>query len=236
MLQESNMNSSSKILNHIISCQISTNDKTGIGYKTETTHASTSTNKTGIETTNASISTTLEKIETWQNNISMRIGSTKQERNHVSMVQRRIYDRYQTRFDGYCFFCYKYGHKAIFCNGFSRSKYGRRTQNTVSNSYNSFDILNLELECYKCNHFGHIARKCPINFSKYAISKYTDLKTKGWKKKNQHLNIEDCNLALQENHKVKWCVDSGCSKYMTGRKHNFITLDEGKEGTVILGN
>ena len=74
MLQESNMNSSSKILNQIISCQRSTNDKTRIGYKIETTHVSTSTNKNGIETTNASISTTLEKTETWQKNISMRIG------------------------------------------------------------------------------------------------------------------------------------------------------------------
>ena len=55
-------------------------------------------------------------------------------------------------------------------------------------------------------------------------------------KKNQHLNIEDCNLALQANHKAKWCVDSGCSKHMTGRKHNFITLDEGKEGTLTFGN
>ena len=64
-LQESNMNSSSKILNQIISCQRSTNDKTGIGYKIETTNESTSTNKNGIEykleTTNASTSTTLEK-------------------------------------------------------------------------------------------------------------------------------------------------------------------------------
>ena len=31
-------------------------------------------------------------------------------------------------------------------------------------------------------------------------------------------------------------MDSGCSKHMTGRKQNFITLDEGKEGTVTSGN
>ena len=62
-----------------------------------------------------------------------------------------------------------------------------------------------------------------MNFSKSARSKYIDLKAKCWKKKNQHLNIEDCNLALQEDHKVKWCVDGGCSKHMTGRKPKFIT-------------
>ena len=168
----------------------------------------------------------------------MHIGSAKKEINQTSIVQRRIYDRFQNKFDGYYFFCYKYGHKAVFCNGLlrnriawnnydiSRFKYGRRTQNILNNSYNSFHVLNIELECYKCNNFGHIARNCPINFSKSAISKYTNMKTKCWKKKNQHLNIEDCNLALQAEHKVKWCVDSGCS--MTCRKHNFITLDEGK--------
>ena len=75
-----------------------------------------------------------------------------------------------------------------------------------------------------------------MNFSKYAISKYTDLKTKCWKKKNQPLNSEDCNLALQADHKVRWFVDSGSSKHMTGRKHSFITLYEGKEGIVTFGN
>jgi hypothetical protein len=31
-------------------------------------------------------------------------------------------------------------------------------------------------------------------------------------------------------------VDSGCSKHMIGKKHNFVTLDEGKEGTITFGN
>ena len=31
-------------------------------------------------------------------------------------------------------------------------------------------------------------------------------------------------------------MDSGYSKHMTGIKHNFVTLDEGKEGTVTFGN
>ena len=45
-----------------------------------------------------------------------------------------------------------------------------------------------------------------------------------------------CTLALQVDHIVKWCVDSGCSKHMTGIKHNFVTLDEGKEGTINFEN
>ena len=125
-LQESNINSSSKILNQIISCQRYTNDKTGIGYEKETTNESTSTKNTRIgyksNTTNASASTTLAKTGTGKKNTSMQIGSAKQERNQISTVQRRNYDNYQNRFNGYCFFCYKYGHKAIFCNGLLRNR------------------------------------------------------------------------------------------------------------------
>ena len=51
-----------------------------------------------------------------------------------------------------------------------------------------------------------------------------------------HLESEKCTLALQADHKAKWCVDSGCSKHMIRRKQIFVTLDEGKEGTVTFGN
>ena len=74
------------------------------------------------ETTNASTSTTLEKTRTGKNNTSMQIGSAKQERNQVSTIQRRIYDRYQNKFDGYCFFCHKYEHKEVFYNGLLRNR------------------------------------------------------------------------------------------------------------------
>lgn len=49
-------------------------------------------------------------------------------------------------------------------------------------------------------------------------------------KRSDHVELEKCKVALQANHKVKWCVDSGCSKHMTGRKQFFLSLDERKEG------
>ena len=98
------MNDISKILKQIISNQRPTNDKAGIGYK--------------FEVTNASTSTSTEKVGTDVKNISNQMESVKQKKNQTSIVHRRIYDRYQNNFNGYCFFCYKYGHKAAFCNAF----------------------------------------------------------------------------------------------------------------------
>ena len=75
-----------------------------------------------------------------------------------------------------------------------------------------------------------------MSFQKFNEPTYTNLKTKYWKKKSKNLNIEKCIIALQAENKVKWVVDSGCSKHMTGRKQLFVELDEGKEGTVTFGN
>jgi hypothetical protein len=43
-------------------------------------------------------------------------------------------------------------------------------------------------------------------------------------------------ISLQAENKVKWVLDSGCSKHMTGRKQLFVELDERKEGTITFGN
>ena len=164
----------------------------------------------------------------------MHMDSMKQEGNQTSTFQRRSYDKHQNRFNGYCFFCYKYGHKATFCNAFSRNiiahnnhdtsrfEYGRRhdkiIQNSVNNSFNRFDALKFEVECYRCNNFGHISRNCPMNFQKSVTNQHTNQKSSYWKKKNNHVEFEECKYALQADHKVKWVVDSGCSKHMTGKK------------------
>ena len=84
----------------------------------------------------------------------------KQEEKSRPIVQRRTHGRYQNKFNGYCFCCYNYGHKAAFCtkfwrkiyehNGYEKSRhgYGKRldvtSQNRNSNTHNIFDILNHE--------------------------------------------------------------------------------------------
>jgi hypothetical protein len=240
-VQENNMNHSSQVLDQIISSQRSTYDKIGICYKSAVTNgcSSSSVEKAGTKDNHEKI--TSKKME-----------SERQEENQGSTVHRRSYGRHQNRFEGQCFFCYKYRHKAAFCNSFSRKinahnshersnfeyrrGHGKTSQNNMNYSYNRFDTLRYETECYKCNNFGHVSRNCPMSFQKFNEPTYTDLKTKYWKKKSENLNTEKCTIALQAEHKVKWVVDSGCSKHMTGRKQLFVKLNEGKEGTVTFGN
>jgi hypothetical protein len=38
--------------------------------------------------------------------------------------------------------------------------YPRRPSETQRRSYNKFESLRTEVECYKCNNFGHMAQDC----------------------------------------------------------------------------
>ena len=76
--------------------------------------------------------------------------------------------------------------------------------------------------------FGHISRNFPTNFQKVSKPIYTHQQTQIWKRKTENLKAENCNVALQAEHKIKWIIDSGCSKHMTGSKHLFIKLNKGK--------
>ena len=53
-----------------------------------------------------------------------------------------------------------------------------------------------------------------------------------WKKK-----LNKCDLALiAQDQKIKWHLESGCSKHMTGDRIKFVTFDEKKSGNVTFGN
>ena len=78
--------------------------------------------------------------------------------------------RYQTIFFGLCYACNNFGHKAINCRDNNKNNnyfeshtqvgYSRRPSETQRRSYNRFESLSTEVECYKCNNFGHIAKYC----------------------------------------------------------------------------
>jgi hypothetical protein len=78
--------------------------------------------------------------------------------------------RYQTMFFSLCYACNNFGHKFMNCRANSRNinnfesntqkGYLRRPSETQRRSYNMFESLSTEVECYKCNNFGHMAKYC----------------------------------------------------------------------------
>lgn len=157
-----------------------------------------------------------------------------------------------------CYACNNYGHKAIDyrayawnINTWSRNNYEnsryqvegnyvRRPLTAFDSTYNRFGALNYEIECYRCHNFGHIAKNCRSKFTGSSGQprenrKLPEKQTK-WKRKQDDLQIEECGISLTTwNSRSHWCVDSGCSRHMTGNKNTFRTL-QGKEGTITFGN
>jgi hypothetical protein len=77
--------------------------------------------------------------------------------------------RYQTIFFGLCYACNNFGHKTLNCRAnknsnnfesYTQRDYLRRPSDTQRGSYNRFESLSTEVECYKCNNFGHMAKDC----------------------------------------------------------------------------
>ena len=81
--------------------------------------------------------------------------------------------RYQNFFFGLCYSCNNYVHKAIYCRDYTQnrntwrrniyekskyqfeSNYVRNPCGAFDRNYNRFGALSYEIECYKCNNFGH---------------------------------------------------------------------------------
>jgi hypothetical protein len=190
--------------------------------------------------------------------------NNKNEFRRVVPPQRPFTNRYQNLFLGYCFSCNNFGHKAIDCRAYARSdhvrdrnrgSYKTSKDDYVSNktrsshgfaniNYNSFSPL-LDIECYKCNNYGHIAHDCRSNMIKSpkqnkeedVLTKHREEYTRVWKRKQEEPKKEECGLALYaQNEGNQWYIDSGCSKHMTGDQTKFLTLKEEKGGSVTFGD
>jgi hypothetical protein len=183
-IQKKNMQNSSKVLDDIISGQKSHFDKTRLGYnQTEKVSSSKTTEQ---ETYPKSYAETIKgdrRIykEDYRDTPPPRrfrlqnqqpIDRPQEEEGFIRAppFRRSSTPRYQTIFFGLCYACNNFGHKAVNCRANNRNNnnfeshtqrgYSRRSSATQRISYNRFESLSTEVECYKCNNFGHMAKYC----------------------------------------------------------------------------
>lgn len=118
-----------------------------------------------------------------------------------------------------------------------KSRFGQGPNSLHGNGNNYFSPLMNEIECFRCNNFGHKASECKPSLPNYLLQ-HTQKKIvqqkaeKIWKKRD-----ENCELGLiAHDHHAQWLIDSGCSKHMTSDNRKLLQLKEHGKGNVSFGN
>jgi hypothetical protein len=265
-IQKKNMQNSSKVLDDIISSQKSHLDKSGLGYNQ--TEKGSSSKTTEQETYPKSYAETIKgdrKIykEDYRDTPPPRrfrfqnqqqTDRPQEEEGFIRAppFRRSSTPRYQTIFFGLCYACNNFGHKVVNCRANNRNNnnfeshtqrgYSRRPSETQRRSYNRFESLRTEVECYKCNNFGHVAKDCrmtvlPKEPQQNNNSHRQEPQKMTWIRKQDQYSNEECTIALTTKKKKRgWYVDSGCSKHMTGDRDKFLTLRKERDGSVSFEN
>jgi hypothetical protein len=118
---------------------------------------------------------------------------------------------------------------------YTQRDYSRRPSDTQRRSYNRFESLSTEVECYKCNNFGHMDKDCTMTVSPKEPQQNNNSHRQEphkttWIRKQDQYNNEEYTVSLQAKQKKRdWYVDSGCLKHVTGDKAKFITLQKEKK-------
>ena len=105
-----------------------------------------------------------------------------------------------TYFYGYCYSCGKFGHEDVECHMYPRNEYNSRTSikyepPRAQRNINRFEHLRNNMECYKFQNFGHIARDCRLENPLEEYSKPQNERT--WNKKK----TANCALTLKVQNK-----------------------------------
>ena len=119
-------------------------------------------------------------------------------RMDVSRNYNRLEDSRRNFFNGQCFSCHNFGHKAVQCVAYktimTREAHKQRSMPAImKRTYNNFSTLDSEIECSICNNFGHEDSECKSRFWKTTQKEQTS-SAKRWRMKEPQ--PERCGLAL----------------------------------------
>ena len=181
----------SETLDKIINVQHSPLNKTGLGYNGETSQASTS--KSYLEAARRNEQKHNEDNQARQGrtanrdyqgqsilrgNKSYNQPQVKSSQFSSRMDDNKNYNHLGGRFDnrrnffnGQCFSCHNFGHKAAQCVAYKtimiREAQKQRSMTGITKrTYNNFSVLENEFECSICNNFGHEDSECRSRFWK----------------------------------------------------------------------
>eukprot|EP00253_Pinus_taeda_P028712 PITA_28712 len=247
----------SETLDDIINVQRSPLNKTGLGYNGETSQASTSKSYLNAARRNEQKHNEDHQVKqgrianrNYQGQSILRVNKSYNQpqvkssqfgsriddkRNYNQLADR--FDNRRSCFNGQCFSCHNFGHKAAQCVAYktimTREAQKQRSVTGISKrTYNNFSLEN-EVECSIYNNFGHEDSECRSRFQQ---RKEQASSTKTWRIKEPQ--TERCGIAFYaEGHENLWYIDSGCSKHMTGDKEkleSYSALEKGKK--VSFGN
>ena len=117
--------------------------------------------------------------------------------NYNHMVDR--FDHCRNFFNGQCFSCHKFGHKAAQYVSYKtimtrESKKQRSTTGIMKRTYNNFSALENEIEFSICNNFSHEDSEWRSRFRQTTQKEQASLSPKTWKKKE--MQPERCGIDL----------------------------------------
>jgi hypothetical protein len=93
----------------------------------------------------------------------------------------------------------------------TQKSYPKNPSETQRRIYNRFESLSTEVECYKCNNFGHMDKDCrmavhPRELQHNNNSHRHEPQKMTWIRKQDQYSNEECTLSLQAKKKKRGLV------------------------------
>jgi hypothetical protein len=189
---------SSNILDEILSIQRSPNNKTGLGYTQDSTSTSQGSGKKPISYVDAlkksfrneDIKAKMIPFKTITHKQKSILPTRVKDDKKNTIIRRNSLNKYL--FIGYCYSCNNFGHKEVQLKSYGQynninvQRYKNNRYNTEKRNYNSFSPLqNFNIECQKCNNYGHKTRECILPMQSLKIGNPNKQNRNIWKKKSK---------------------------------------------------